>query len=421
MLRLDTVNRKIVAALSTAGGTDIHFTSSFSDKIPPTTYEGKTRVAKSNGVTSVDVVDPPGATAIRDIDSIIARNAGAAVRTVTISYSDSGTLYDLASVNLAAGSTLSYTHGRGWQVMDSSGQILQSIAPAMATATGSSDPGGRLTLTTGVPLTTSTVTSATLYYTPFNHNEISLWTGTVWTRITFTEIALPLGALTYTSGPPPVPHPYDIYGYLSGGALAIEKLAWATPSARAVEISLQDGRYCKVGDKSRLYLGTIASVSTTTTEDGPLRRMVWNAYNQVPRHMIVVDTTDQWTYVTPAWRKANGSYANRLQFVVGNPSTLLCDTKAFAYNSGASGYGGVGIGVDTETTSNAQITNMYIQSLIGSAGNCVWRGVLPPGVHYFQWMEYGSTDGTGGSVWYGDIGPSFATVIQTGMYALGTF
>src|SRR5574337_954655 len=49
-------------------------------------------------------------------------------------------------------------------------------------------PGGRLTLTSGTPVTTSDVTGATtVYYTPYLHNLIPLWDGQNWAPVEFSE------------------------------------------------------------------------------------------------------------------------------------------------------------------------------------------------------------------------------------------
>lgn len=141
-------------------------------------------------------------------------------------------------------------------------------------------PGGRLTTESGVPISTSDRTAqSTLYYTPFVHDRIVLWNGTLWAPTAFTEVSIALSGLT--SG-----RPYDVFGFLSGGALALELLAWTNDTTRATAVTLQDGRYCKSGDKTRLLLGTIYTTSPTTTEDSLVRRYVCNIYNTVLRPMF---------------------------------------------------------------------------------------------------------------------------------------
>lgn len=142
-------------------------------------------------------------------------------------------------------------------------------------------PGGRLTLESGVPVSTSDQTAKTnVYYTPYVHNVVPLWDGYKWVPVEFTEKTLALGTLT--SG-----LPYDVFGYLSAGALVLESLAWTNGTTRATAVTLQDGRYCKSGDKTRLLLGTFYTTATTTTEDSAKHRFLSNVYNKVERRLFV--------------------------------------------------------------------------------------------------------------------------------------
>jgi len=175
-------------------------------------------------------------------------------------------------------------------------------------------PGGRLTLTSGTPVTTSDVTGATnIYYTPYVSNVISLWTGARWQPIEFSEYTLALGTLT--SG-----KPYDVFAYLSSGALACEMLAWTNDTTRATAITIQDGRYCKSGDKTRLYLGTFYTTATTTTEDSAANRYLWNMYNRAQHAQAsAVGTSHTNQNQTRLWNGGSGTLP-RCQLVVGLPT-----------------------------------------------------------------------------------------------------
>lgn len=172
-------------------------------------------------------------------------------------------------------------------------------------------PGGRLTLESGIPVSTSDQSSkTTVYYTPYIHNVISLWDGAKWVPTVFAETSLALG--TITSG-----KPYDVFGYLSSGALALEMLVWTNDSTRATAVTLQDGRYCKSGDKTRLLLGTFYTTATTTTEDSLAKRFVWNMYNRV-RRIAYGSSAASHTYTTATIREWNGGTSvTRAQMFIG--------------------------------------------------------------------------------------------------------
>lgn len=190
--------------------------------------------------------------------------------------------------------------------------IVSSIAEGMDLAAQSVAPGGRLTLESGVPVSTTDQTAkTTIYYTPYAHNIVTLWDGNRWQPVVFAETSLALGTLT--SG-----KPYDVFAYLSAGALTLESLVWTSDTARATEVTLQDGRYCKSGDKTRLYLGTFYTTSTTTTEDSEAKRYLWSAHNTVSKRGFKSSSSTH-TYSTGAWRAWNNDTANSVSFVCGLP------------------------------------------------------------------------------------------------------
>lgn len=164
-------------------------------------------------------------------------------------------------------------------------------------------PGGRLTLESGVPVsTTDQLAKTTVYYTPYLHNGITLWDGVQWRPVEFTETSLALGTLTALL-------PYDVYAYLNAGVLTLELLAWTNATTRATSVTSQDGRYCKSSDKTRLLLGTIAPITTTTIEDSTINRLVANLYNAVPRGVrySAGSSSHTWTPAGAALREYNGS------------------------------------------------------------------------------------------------------------------
>ena len=258
------------------------------------------------------------------------------------------------------------------------------------------DPGGRLTLTSGTPVTSSDVTSSTsVYYTPYVNNLITLWNGTTWETLTFTEQTLALG--TVTSG-----LNYDVFGYISSGALAVEKLAWTSTTARATAITLQDGRYCKSGDKTRLYLGTFYTISTTQTADaggGSVtqtggKRFVWNMYNRRLRDAKVIDTTNSWSYTTDTTRQANGAAGNKIEFVLGLAEDVV-NARGFgvaliAANSTRAAK--VGCGLDSTTTFSGFIQGGFNNNAayVYSPVQGEYSGYPAVGYHYISWNERGA-------------------------------
>lgn len=269
---------------------------------------------------------------------------------------------------------------------------------------------GRLTLESGVPVsTTSQSSKSTIYFTPYNGTRIALHNGTNWIINSFTETSTNLAGLTGGLN-------YDVFGYNNSGTLALELLAWSTSTARATGLTTQDGIYVKSGDATRRYLGTFQASAATTTEDTFVKRFVWNNYNRVPRPMKIAETGDSWTYNTASFRKANNSTASRLEVCAGLSENtpyyrgMLVQGTASATNI----IGSVGIGASSITANVNAAANFpgYVASIqrqqSWSSYHFATGGI---GYLYLQLLEYGNV--ASGITYYGDDGGDDR--IQSGM------
>lgn len=102
---------------------------------------------------------------------------------------------------------------------------------ASATPGGGAPPSiceGRLTLTTGTPITTTDVTAAgTVYFTPFRGNYIGLYSGSAWELKTFSELSISLSGL--------LPHSlHDVFIYNNSGTPTLELTAWTAGATGAI-------------------------------------------------------------------------------------------------------------------------------------------------------------------------------------------
>jgi hypothetical protein len=269
-------------------------------------------------------------------------------------------------------------------------------------------PGGRLTLSTGTPVPTADVTAAgTLYYTPWLSDRIQLYDGTRWANYTFAERSLALSGLTANL-------PYDVYLYDNAGTLTLTLQAWMSDTLRNTSFGLSGGRLTLLGDATRLYLGTIRTTGTTTSEDSKAKRFVWNAYNRVPKYLRVVDTTDTWTYGTASWRYANNTSANRVEFVTGWETEIAEAIASATASLTSSANYTVGVGLD-QNTGNDAATRFEASGAVagGSLGYSVafYRGVPISGYHYLAWVEYARA---GTPTVLGDAG---TVTIQSGLQA----
>ena len=249
--------------------------------------------------------------------------------------------------------------------------------------------GGRLTLESGVAIsTTDQSAKTTLYYTPYIHSSIGLYdtTNSVWVPYTFTERSLALGTLS--SG-----FNYDVFIYSNAGTLTLAASVWTSNTARATAISLQDGVYVKTSDKSHRYLGTFRTTATTTTEDSEAKRFVYNAYNKVPRPMLGTcgysNNNIQSTYSflsTNVFKSLNSGTGDKCEWINGLTETVFLN-GAVLYIAGGGSYLIVGIGFDSTTSAS------FIIAHNDSPGsNCFERG-NGRNVSFTQGYHYGALIG----------------------------
>ncbi len=270
---------------------------------------------------------------------------------------------------------------------------------------------GRLSLTSGTPITTADVTAATtVFYEPDGCNQIALWqSGSTWSTRLFAQISIAVPATTNTL--------YDVWVFDNAGAPTLELSAWASTSVRVTSLGLQDGRVVKGTDSTRRYVGTFATTGVSgQTEDSITNRLVSNYAHKVRRQLLRLETTANWNYTTATVRQANNSTANQVQSVVGFAGALV-DLRVQANVSNATGAGtvkmAVCVGVDSTTTCNAASMGgiTYADSetgtIGGSGGNpTAFLSIYPAvGRHLFQWLEWSTASGT--STWHGtDAGPT---------------
>ena len=290
-------------------------------------------------------------------------------------YTHSGTTLSRGTLEASStGSALSLTGSQKIYVTETAERISRD-----AIALGAITPGGRLTLESGVPVSTTDQAAKTdIYYTPAVHNVIVLWDGASWVPIEFTEYTLALGTLTASKN-------YDVFAYLSSGALALEVLVWTDDSTRATAVTLQDGRYCKSGDKTRLLLGTFYTSSTTTTEDTTNNRLVGNVYNKVRRAVTAVCSSSH-TYTTATNREWNsGTGVTRGTFITSVPEGVECLLGATLSRSANGNLGILLPAIDTTVTGQATVLLTGIYIILTACS----RGDVSAGKHYATVVEQG--------------------------------
>lgn len=306
-------------------------------------------------------------------------------------------------------------------------------------------PGGRLTLTSGSPvMTTSVAAATTIYYAPYKGKYVPIYNGTSMQLYPFTSsdtdavgLSLALGSnwLTNTN--------YDLYTYINGSAAGMcSSPDWSQgggsntigSSSRGTGAGSAQQALFKGLTTNAVSMTCRTSNSTTTTCGvnqctyiGSFRTgtagqtnfvfgtpgtfalfMLWNAFNQETSCSTGSDSTSSWTYSSATIRQANNSQANSFYWMSGAATGTVraeyMQTVRPAASVGA--YGLIGIALDSVTTFDrvGQILNPAAATFNNAvAVKNTYPGKLGP--HYISGNEAG--DGSTTTTYFSDLSPLF--------------
>ena len=258
---------------------------------------------------------------------------------------------------------------------------------------------GRLSLTTGEPVTIADVTAAaTLYWVPYKGNMVALFTGSSWLILPITQLSIAVPAVATQM--------YDVFLDYNDGTPALTLTAWTNDTTRATALTTQDGVYVLTGDTQKRYLGSVRTVAAGQLNNSATLRTVWNYYNRIELLLARYEATDTWSYSTATWRQANGAVANQVEIVVGVAEVLLdLQLIAFSSNNNANIARAASIG---EGSTTVPMTT----SILYSPQPTTWpaaqrfqhhatvRKYPAVGYQYYAWLEY--SDATATTTWLGD-------------------
>lgn len=290
---------------------------------------------------------------------------------------------ELRGVKLASGVTIDVSGGgtvKGWYV-DAYNRIVRIKPIGIHNA--------RLTLETGVPVSTSDQTAkTTIYATPYKGNTIEVFNGQGWVEAPFTELSLSLSGFTADKNS-------DLWIYDNAGTLALERTEWTNDTTRATALAVQDGRYVKSGATTRLYLGTFRTTGTTgQCEDSQLKRFVWNYYNRV-RQSLRLTYSATHTYNTATWRPFNNSQANsQVAFLSGVQEDDLYFSMWAALNriNATDGVPLIAMGLNTTSAASSRSTGITVQQYLEVWTHLAQRCGL--GYNYICGLEYSQVGAT---------------------------
>lgn len=246
-------------------------------------------------------------------------------------------------------------------------------------------------------ITAKGVANTSIYYTPYNHNLISLWNGYRWQTLEFSELTLAIGTVTSNKM-------FDIFAYIDAGSVAIEKIEWTSDLVRATGVSRQDGRLCKTGDKTRLLLGSFYSNSTTSTLNITSSMCLANIYNTLKFYAQQREIATSWTYSSSAaFQQVNNSTGNQIDFIISNlKSSLTANMRAKVLNSTATAREvTISVGIDSIVSHGSALAqrSTCTSSIYGYPSSDMLNIQIDSGKHSLTALERGA--GADTQTWYG--------------------
>lgn len=322
-----------------------------------------------------------------------------------------------------SGNTTTYVTTTGSQT---SGDCVKIDANGNHIASGISGCGGapsfqgRLSLTTGTPVVTASVTGGTvIYYVPYTGKYVTIYDGSTDSTYSIgTQLTLTLGANWAASTN------FDVFATRSGGNTVLCSISWTNLTTRATALDLSTrGYYTNTGTPScrdsntttitlaanqASYLGTFKTKSSTGQVDyifggaaaGGSEAIlnVWNNYNRVNVCTNVMDNNASWTYNSSTIRSADNSTTNRISFVLGLSEDSVESNYASRGVTAAAtdAFLSTGIGLDSTTAyatgSSVSFVSTPSAATLRSASMVLWNGFPGIGYHYLQALEATSTD-----------------------------
>ncbi|ESZ17323.1 oxidoreductase [Mesorhizobium sp. L2C085B000] len=312
----------------------------------------------------------------------------------------------------------------------------QQSVKAFVEATACAMPQGRLTLTSGAPITSADVTgAASIYYTPTNGDRVPIYNGARWAGTAFTELTLALDASSGHTGYQQSGKVFDLFVINDNGTIRLGSgPAWSSDTARGTgagttELQLVNGIWTnknamtlRFGSASGntiavpanrcTYVGSFRAIADGQAGDTAADRLLYNAYNFAPRKLRRWETAGAYFYSLTTVRQANANTANKVTVLAGLGGVGI-DLRniGVAQNSTTTARAAsVGIGVDSTTASGASADGAanVVVPLSQFTAHLVDQVAL--GYHAFNMLEAGagadnqawltgSTTGLVGQVW----------------------
>lgn len=253
--------------------------------------------------------------------------------------------------------------------------VMPSAISDFVSLAGSSGGGSdyvgqkRLSLESGVPISTTDQTAkTTVYWTDGN-----------------TNLSVSVPATTNTG--------FDIFYSLSAGTLST--INWTNDVTRATALVYgKDGYLYKSGDADKLYIGAGCTTDVSgQCEDSEAKRYLDSYFNQKRKKIKAADTGNGYNYNSNGvWREVRGGSTfgtSRVGVFIGwAQNSITVNTSLLGFATTIPCYFGTGVGIDSTTVNSALTAFNWTNSTSdGTASTSIYRGVLSVGRHTISHLE----------------------------------
>lgn len=324
------------------------------------------------------------------------------------------------------------------------GDVIVSGGGAVWAVKTGSPPQGRLSLVSGLPLSTSDVAGATsVYYVPAVGAHVPVFDGAAFVaRDIGAQLTLALdsdsghtqyhsananfdlfvawtGTAAYLgSGPAWTAGPTAGSSTARGagaGSTELESFKGLLVNKNAIQLrtGAAAGNTVTIPARQATFVGSFRPLVAGQATDTKSRRLLFNAYNQTIRQLRVRDAAPNWTVPNTDRRQANGNPANKLSILAGlDGQVVSARATSLMFTGGAVlRQGQVHIGLDVVS---APLPDVVSGFMVTSTTNQVsatafYDGVPGLGFHELLWVELGS------NVDVSFVGTPASAYAQTGM------
>lgn len=317
---------------------------------------------------------------------------------------------------------LAATLGAGVAEYDASGNV--TLVPKADLISGVATPQGRLTLTSGVAVTTTDVVGATSihYVSGVTGLCVPIFDGSKMAVFQLPAgLSVPLDSNAAHAGYHRGGGQFDLFIFNDAGTLRlgtgpewlsdtargtgpgsteikITEGVWTNANSIALRFGSASGDIATIPAGSATCVGSFRATSNGLAEDSVLRRLLSNIYNQVERPMRLSGNGAGHNYSLPAWRQFGADITQQLAFLNSVPGGLAearslegASSDQVAAQSFISG-----VGLDqTGNVDYAQAALGFASTTMSVPSHSIYQGYPGVGRHYFARLQRYNGAGTG--------------------------